>query len=166
MREEWVVIDDFPDYAVSDYGNVKNIRTNKLLSLSHTKQGAVKVGLFGNGKQNTRSVKVLVADVFVEGRDEVFDTPIHLDGDQNNCTAANLLWRPRGFAWSYHNQFSKLLYYEGIGPIVDKHDNTTYKNVAEAAITNGLLMHDIYINSHYSDRRAHVFPTWQMFEYQ
>lgn len=166
MFEEWVQIDDFEDYAVSDYGNIKNLKTNKLVALSHTKQGAIKVGIVAHGKQYTRSVKVLVATIFVEKTDDAFDTPIHLDGDQDNCVASNLMWRTRGFAWQYHHQFNKIEFYEGIGPIVDRHDNTVYQNVAEAAITNGLLMHDIYIKAHYSDRRAHVYPTWQVFEYQ
>lgn len=165
MDEEWVQIDGFEDYAISDYGNVKSLRTNKLIATSHTKQGALKVGLYNNAGKQIRSVKVLVANVFVAKDWDDWDTPIHLDGDQDNCAASNLAWRPRYFAWSYRHQFQKLTYYEGIGPIFERHTNTMYQNVAEAAMANGLLMHDVFIKAHYDDARAHVFPTYQIFEY-
>ena len=34
--EEWRIIKDFPNYSVSDFGNVKNNKTNRIMKLSIT----------------------------------------------------------------------------------------------------------------------------------
>ena len=38
MIEEWKIIEDFKGYSISNYGNVKNNKTNKVLRQSHNKQ--------------------------------------------------------------------------------------------------------------------------------
>lgn len=170
--EEWVRLDEFPTYKVSDFGNVLNDYTGRLVKKSLTKQGGVKVGLFHEGKQHTRSVSVLVAKIFVPGHDEeVFTTPIHLDADQRNCEANNLLWRPRWFAYRYHQQFTelhrdRLETYSSMGPVFDLDNRTMYVSVLEAAQTNGLLMYELHMNANkwvVGEKSHFNWPTHQRF---
>jgi hypothetical protein len=164
-EEVWCVIDEFPNYEVSSTGLVMNSSTNRIMKTSKTTQGVIKVGLMGfDGKQHTRSVKVLVADAFVGGRDDICDTPISLDGDQTNCNAYNLVWRPRWFAWKYSTQ--PMYRYYTINPVCEVLDSEpygqVYTNIQEASIVNGLLMKDILSSCHKGDP---CFPTGQYFAY-
>jgi hypothetical protein len=161
MEIEWAVIEEFPDYLISSEGDVVNKHSGRWMHLSETAHGVVKVGLVLSGKQHTRSVKVLVAENFVPGQDEVFDTPVHLNGDRTNNRADNLAWRPRWFAWEYARQFSNITEKERIGPLRDIDNDERYFDIVECATLNGLLFKDI--------RKAlvlkeSVFPTFQRFE--
>lgn len=169
--EEWVRLEEFPMYKISNFGNVMNDNSKKLVAKSLTKQGGVKVGLVSGGRQHTRSVAVLVAKIFVPGNDELFNTPIHLDADQRNCEANNLMWRPRWFAYKYHQQFTemhqdRLETYASMGPVIDLDNRTLYATVLETAQTNGLLMYDIHMNAHkwsLGDKTHFNWPTHQRF---
>jgi len=103
MLEEWLPLEEFPDYAVSNYGYVMNLNTGKTLSRSPVQYGMLTVALMHDGQQYRRSIATLVATHFIEAPPrEDFNTPIHLDGDRANCRADNLAWRPRWFAVNYH----------------------------------------------------------------
>ena len=84
MDEEWVVCDEFPDYSISSLGRVANTRHNRIIKPSITKEGTVKIAFHKDGKQHTRSLKVLLGKAFVKGRTDIFNTIIHLDGDVTN----------------------------------------------------------------------------------
>jgi hypothetical protein len=162
--EVWRQIKDFSDYDVSNLGNIANNKTDVILEKSLTKQGGVKVGLVKNGKQYTRSVKVLVANTFVEGKTNIFNTPILLNGDQLDCSADNIMWRPRWHAWHYSYQFNNVKDFYRIGPVLELDDNgiifCAYKDVVEAGIVNGVLFSDIWKSIH---MKRKVFPTGQNF---
>lgn len=162
MQLEWLPISEFPDYLVSNQGDVVNGRTGRWIQLSATQKGTTKVGLVSHGKQYTRSVSVLVAEAFVPGRDEIYDTPIHLDGDKTNCRADNLSWRPRWFALAYAKQFDHITDNDRLGPLRDIATDQRYYDIVEAGTLHGLLFKDV--------RRAivmkeSVFPTIQRFEW-
>lgn len=164
----WSRIDEFPNYLVSNFGDVMNETTGRILYQSTTIQGAVKVNLIKDGRVYSRSVKVLVAKSFVERIDlghVLFDTPIHLDGNQQNNRADNLMWRPRWFAWKYTRQFSKIsnLYYKG--PIRDVKTREIYLHIYEAAVLNGLLFKDIWRSILLTSPPSPTFPTGQIFEF-
>jgi len=163
MDEHWSVIPEFPNYSVSDLGNVMNNITGRDIRLTLTSQGAVKVGLVRGGTQYTRSVKVLVAEAFVPGRTDIFDTPIQLDGYQHNNMAENLMWRPRWFAWKYSRQFAIESDYHSRGPIYDLDTGQRYADVYEVATRNGLLFQDVWrsVNLGYP-----TFPTKQVFGFR
>lgn len=162
MEEHWEVIEDFPLYLVSSYGQVLNRETGRLLKQSANNRGILKVGMYKNGEQYTRSVKVLVADTYLEGKNELFDTPINLDGNQANNRLDNLMWRPRHFAWRYGHQFVEQSSNDLRGPIVDLKTGVWYHNMLEAAIMNGLLVYDIWKSIQV---KRPTFPTNQMFSF-
>ena len=160
--EHWKTIIEFPEYKVSDQGRVLNTSNNRVLRESVTQSGVVKIGIVKGGTQFTRCVPLLVADTFVEGRDDIFNTPIHLDGDSRNNRADNLLWRPRAFAWKFTRQFTDIPAKYKKGPLVDIETGVQYKDVVEAAKVNGLLFEDVLKTI---TIQKPAFPTWQTFAF-
>src|SRR5688500_4813032 len=103
VRESrWATIKEFPIYEISDSGEIYNTRTRQYMRTSKTTFGHTKITLTDfDGSRHTRSVALLVAEVFVRPPNFMCDTLIVLDGDFSNLRASNLAWRPDGFAWKY-----------------------------------------------------------------
>jgi hypothetical protein len=92
MEEIWKTIDDFPNYEVSTFGNVKNKTTNKILKLQKTYSGYLKVSLINNIKKNVASsVHRLVAKTFISNPENK-PTVNHIDSVRNNNHIYNLEW--------------------------------------------------------------------------
>lgn len=144
MRERWETLDEFPDYAVSEFGEVHNIKTGMPRKTSINQQGIVKISLYQGRELITRSVAVLVAESFVEGRSHFFNTPIHLDGDRENCRADNLMWRPRWFAVQYHRQFQSPDFHRMDVHIEELTTGKEYHSVKDACVALGLYYQDVY----------------------
>lgn len=144
MRERWSELDEFPDYAVSDLGHVHNIKTGMPRKTSVNQQGIVKISMYQGRELITRSVAVMVAEAFCDGRNDLFNTPIHLDGDRENCRADNLMWRPRWFAVQYHRQFQSPEFHASNVHIVDVDSGREYYSVKECCMTLGLYYNDVY----------------------
>jgi hypothetical protein len=161
-EETWAKIYDFTDYSVSTQGRIRNDKRERLVSQSMNSRGVVRVGLYRNGQQFTRSVKVIVAETFVGGRTEKFDTAMLLDGDPFNNRADNILWRPRWFCWKYASQFEIMEKYIGKGPIVDRKTEEIYIDVAAAAVMNGLLVKEVMMSL---VSKTPVWPTYQVFDW-
>lgn len=145
MEEIWAKIYEFTDYSISTHGQVRNDKFKRLVKQSITNRGVVRVGLFHQGKQYTRSVKVLVADTFVARGKPNHDTAMQLDCDPFNCHVDNLVWRPRWFCWKYAVQMNKTVLRDTYHPIQCNETNTIYDNVVDAAMHNGLLISEILI---------------------
>lgn len=160
MIERWEEIEGFPEYAVSDMGEVVSIKRDIVRRPSINAQGVYKVTLSRDGRLATRSVAVLVAEQFVEGKSELNDTVIHLDGDRSNCRADNLMWKPRWFAIKFHRQFLNPKFYEDYTPFYDLATGEEYHGLREAAMRHGLHFEDIRtsIMNH-----THVPATYQEF---
>jgi hypothetical protein len=154
-----VPIPMFEKYHVTSHGRVLNSKTGRDMVFTPTQFGDMTVGLMRDGKQHRRSVKVLVAMMFVERpehEEEVFDTPIQLDGNRENLRADNILWRPRWFAVRYAKQFQEPIpSWHYVGPIYEVNSNWQYDTILEAAITNGQLCSDIHNSVLYD---TPVFP--------
>lgn len=160
MDEEWAAIHEFPNYIVSTHGRVANEITKRLIKPNHTTQGALKVGLIKNNQQYTRSVKLLVATAFVKRESEDFDTPIHVDGNQDNVRADNLMWRPRWFAWKYARQFINCDEYKQHGLYLHPKSSTLYESIYEIGVTYGVLFKDVI--DHIWDGTP-LFPIYEEF---
>lgn len=144
MRERWAELPEFPDYAVSSLGEVHNIKTGMPRRTSINQQGIVKISLYKGRELFTRSVAVLVAESFCEGETEFFNTPIHLDGDRENCRSDNLMWRPRWFAVQYHRQFDQEDFHKMDVHIEEIGSGREYYSVKDACIDLGLYYNDVY----------------------
>ena len=162
--EEWASLETlgFPGYELSNTGEVRNERTGRPLKVSPNQEGIVRVGLMkrDEGRQVTVSVLRLVARMFVTGSSAQFATPIQLNGDRADCTAKNIVWRPRWFAVEFFRQFEANPEPLMSTKIYDVETSKEYLDTREAAMNNGLLEVDIMksvVNG------SPCFPTWQIF---
>lgn len=96
LKEEWRIIEEAPNYEISNYGRVRNIKKNKLIVGSVDKDGYPRVMLMtkdenGNTKKITRYRHRLVALAFIPNPD---DLPVvnHKDEDKTNPYVENLEW--------------------------------------------------------------------------
>lgn len=87
----WASVADYPNYEVSNTGEVRNPGTGRILSLSESDDGYLRASLSQGGKLACRAVHILVARSFIqnpEGKPFVN----HIDGDRQNNAAENLEW--------------------------------------------------------------------------
>lgn len=89
MTEEvWAQIPDFPDYAISDLGNVKNLKFDRPLHPRENSYGSQRVVLMRDGERHELYVHHIVAAVFVTGY--VPGTRIkHRDDNNSNNDVTN-----------------------------------------------------------------------------
>lgn len=161
--EDWVEIDDFPEYSVSTYGRISNDIREIILTPSINGHGIPTVGMSIDKRQYRRSVPVLVADAWVPNSYGAhFNTPTHLDGDRINCHADNLVWRPRWFAIQYHkailvDQFPEMdqdYWFECL------QTQEVFNKLRIPALKYGVLERDIFFGL--LNKRP-VFPDWLEF---
>ena len=90
MFEKFVLLPFDSKYAVSDKGNIINVRNGKIL---HTvfQDGYIRVQLSTNGVRKNYPVHRLVATAFVEN-EECKPYVNHKDGNKLNNCAENLEW--------------------------------------------------------------------------
>lgn len=164
--EKWVNLEnhDFPGYAVSDQGQIRNELTGRILRQTPNQSGLHKVAITSSENfRVTISVALMVAKVFVPIEPHLrdrFDTPINVNGDRSDNRVDNLMWRPRWFAIMYHQQFHNNR--RGVKvPIIDIKTGERFENSWEAAIKYGLLDREI---AHAIHNKTYLFPTGQIFE--
>lgn len=160
LEEVWEPIPGFPLYSVSNLGRVMNIKTERPIKPQLTPQGVVYVPMYADGRNQTKSVKVLVAKAFLEGETRVFNTPINRDGNKTNNRVDNLLWRPLWFAVKYSHQFNKPYVHEKKGPVYECETEARFEDIFEAGITFGLLFREVYLSTYTGIK---VAPTGQRF---
>lgn len=161
MTALWKAIPQFDQYSVSDKGQVRSNKSERLLTRTWNNSGIVRVGMMRNGVQYQRSVPLLVARAFIAQTNENFDTPINLDGDKWNNFVWNLMWRPRWFAVKYTCQFR----YPYLNPIYDEIRDVDTGEISfdslSCAKQYGLLESDIVLSIY---NKHPVWPTNQRFE--
>lgn len=159
--EVWVESFQFPGHSISNLGRVRNDDRDLVLANRILASGHVAVSITKDGVQRSRSLSKLVADCFVLGYSEIFNTPIHLDGDHKNCSAANLMWRPRWFSFKYHGQFT--VNFPKHPPLVREETGEVYKSAWEMVTTEGLLYYQILQSA---ASGAAVFPINHHFSFK
>jgi len=65
MIEEFIPIKDFPNYSISNYGTVFNVKKKRILKPSKTNCNYLDVNLSKNNKKYTRTIHRLVALAFI-----------------------------------------------------------------------------------------------------
>jgi len=91
--EEWRTIDDFENYHISNFGNVKNIVTNKILK-NTDKGGYENICLTNNKLKKGFKVHRLVALAFIPNPENKSDVN-HKDKNKHNNHISNLEWNTR-----------------------------------------------------------------------
>ena len=84
-------IDGYDNYFVSNFGNVKNSKTNKILKPGNHIQGYKLINLYKNKKAKSFRVHRLVGMMFLQNPDNksIID---HIDNNPSNNNVKNLRW--------------------------------------------------------------------------
>lgn len=124
----WVSIVGYPNYEVSDRGDVKNVRTNKTLGRRLDRDGYRNVQLYKNGRGLNHKVHRLVAEAFIEsidGRDQVN----HLNGNKEDNRVENLEWCTR--SENTRHAYKSGLFKANIAPAISAHTKLDRENIDE-----------------------------------
>lgn len=162
-EERWRTILEFPQYEVSNRGDIYNTRRRLMMRTSRTNFGHSKITLTDyDGSRHTRSVALLVASAFVGPPNYMSDHLIVLDGDFRNVNANNLAWRPRWFAWKYTHQLKlpQPNHYTNL-PVRNVKTGVVYDSIIEAGMAEGLLFDDIWRSTY---RGNEIYPHGSIFE--
>ena len=91
MEEKWKIIEEFPNYAVSNYGQIKNIKKNKMMTSYRTWNGYCVVKLCKNNHPKECRVHRLVATAFIANPNN-YPCVNHKDENKENNIYSNLEW--------------------------------------------------------------------------
>lgn len=92
LKVEWKLIEGFDGiYSVSNYGEVRNNKTGRLMKQRKTEKGYLRVGLTNNGKPKCMRVHRLVAQAFIPNPDDKPEVN-HIDFNKENNCVNNLEW--------------------------------------------------------------------------
>lgn len=92
VEETWALIQGFPDYAVSNYGQVKSLRFDRILKARVNSYGLHRVVLYRNKEPYDFYVHRLVAAAFIDGYIPELQVR-HRDDDGSNNNVYNLRFR-------------------------------------------------------------------------
>lgn len=147
-----VVIAEFPEYVVTDFGEIFSEHHEGPLRLSFNTVGVLMVGLYQEGRLYRRSVAKIVAEAFVDVGDVLPEdqilAPIHLNGDRADCRADNLAWRTRSFAVRYHKEMTHDVYGAWDAPILELGTGRVYNHPREVAAEYGALQSSVVRSVH------------------
>ena len=101
--EEFKTIKGFENYEVSYLGNVRNIKTGKILKPGIDSHGYYRLSLYINGNEYKKHIHKLIAEYFIENpyNKKCVD---HIDNDRLNNNINNLRW----VSYQENNMNSKL----------------------------------------------------------
>ena len=93
MEEEWRQIEGYPDYFISNMGNVYSDRSGKVLKPILQHDGYVRIALRNNNGPKLFHVQRLVLNAFVGKRDDMEAN--HINHIRNDNRLENLEWVSR-----------------------------------------------------------------------
>jgi hypothetical protein len=154
---EWRPVLGFPDYSVSNHGDVYSNRRQKPLKISFNEQGLPYVAFWVSNKNRTKGLAKLVAEHFLTVPDNplIFNTPIHLNGNRRDVTVWNLAWRSRPFAMLFHKELEIDPYSDWDRHFEIIETGEMFTHLSQPAMKYGMLQRDIRMST-YNFRK--VYP--------
>lgn len=123
IRNDWKYIDKNCLYSINSIGQIRNNKTNKLLSLHKNKYGYIIAGLKINNKYKSFSVHRLVAKLFINNPNpKEFNVVNHINENKSDNRAENLEWCTQSYNHNYGNALNKQAKSHGV-PVVAIKDN-------------------------------------------
>ena len=142
MMEEWRAVPGYEGlYEVSNMGNVRNVRRNKLLRLLKTNNGYIRVFLCKNGIKTGFQVHRLVSEAFIPNPNNLPQVN-HKDEDKTNNNVDNLEWCTAKYNLNY-------------GTARIRSRNTKIKNGYVNEENVGLSREE-YMKKYYEDNRENL----------
>ena len=89
--ETFRIIEGFENYSVSDFGNVKNNKTGRMLKNTIITVGYIQIGLMLNKVECKKRVHILVAKAFIPNPESKSSVD-HIDNCKTNNNITNLRW--------------------------------------------------------------------------
>ena len=119
--EKYIIINEFDNYAISNLGNIKNVKTGRVLKLCLNPRGYYSYTFYKKGIRKTFRIHRLVALYFIDNPNNLLEVN-HIDNNKANNNVENLEWCNR--LW---NERCKTKHTSGYPPIpiiqVDKDNN-------------------------------------------
>lgn len=91
VKEMYMQIDSYENYAVSNFGNVKNITTGKILKGIDKGNGYLEVGIYRDKKLKKVKIHQLVANNFLK-KTAISEMINHINGIKIDNRVENLEW--------------------------------------------------------------------------
>jgi hypothetical protein len=93
MKEIWKIIEDFPEYEVSNFGQVRSLKFKRctILKLMKKENGYMCVNFMKDSKVYQRLVHRLVAKYFIDNPNN-YNIVNHIDEIKDNNHFSNLEW--------------------------------------------------------------------------
>lgn len=178
FQDLWVPLEDCPNYEVNRSGQIRYIKSGKVLKTERKSNGTVYIGLVDSSHQFVLlPVDEIVASTFLPKPDVNYNIRLqHLDGDTNNCCVDNLTWveddmvekeyysshsvrKPREYFTFYPlSEYPDNIYeINKMGQIRNK---TTHK-LLKPAMREGYLFYVLRIHGKSTYHRAHILVAKQ-----
>ncbi len=90
IHEEWRPINEYPNYAISNLGRVRNVKTGKLLRPVVGHWGYVQVTLFNEFGSKNKKIHRLVLEAFSNNSEDLEIN--HINGNKQDNALSNLEW--------------------------------------------------------------------------
>ena len=136
LEQAWLPVTGYEDrYEVSNLGEVRSVRANKVLVGEPTKDGYLRVRLWDGSKYKSRMIHCLVAEAFLPIPDNEHQYEVdHIDNNVTHNSVDNLQWLTheqnlkRSFELGHQNKPKRTVYQ------YDKNNNliASYESVNEA----------------------------------
>ena len=91
MEEEYKKIDGYDNYEISNFGNVRNTDTGRILKTCKNSDGYYHLNLNKNGITKTIKIHRLIALHFIPNPENLREID-HIDQDKVNNSISNLRW--------------------------------------------------------------------------
>lgn len=93
---DWRTIPSYPDYEGSDDGEIRNVKTGRIIKQQLGRREIRQVQLRKNKRSHTVRVSRAIAEAFVPcDEDTTYLDAIHIDSDKSNNRPDNLKWGTR-----------------------------------------------------------------------